>query len=168
MIAPSASELPWLFHGHFKPVMAKPVKTMGSADHPRTRTSKISVPLCHGHGDVLGLAGQWGGSLVWSWDLALWFLGFFVCTIYIYIYIYDIIHSFLKWHIYIYTIHKQIILQITVIPMGKITKVLGTIKQTRSKHPKFLWEKQNSIIFEISMRKTEKVLGNFKLSNRET
>ena len=34
------------------------------------------------------------------------------------------------------------ILQITVIPMGKVTKVLGTIKQTRSKHPKFLWEKQ--------------------------
>ena len=27
---------------------------------------------------------------------------------------------------------------------------------------------KNSIIFEISMRKTEKVLGNFKLSNRET
>ena len=43
---------------------------------------------------------------------------------------------------YISTIHKQMILQITVIPMGKITKVLGTIKQTRSKHPKFLWEKQ--------------------------
>ena len=42
---------------------------------------------------------------------------------------------------YISTIHKQMILQITVIPMGKITKVLGTIKQTRSKHPKFLWEK---------------------------
>ena len=33
--------------------------------------------------------------------------------------------------------HKQMMLQITVIPMGKITKVLGTIKQTRSKHPKF-------------------------------
>ena len=43
---------------------------------------------------------------------------------------------------YISTIHKQMILQITVIPMGKVTKVLGTIKQTRSKHPKFLWEKQ--------------------------
>ena len=43
---------------------------------------------------------------------------------------------------YISTIHKQMILQITVIPMGKITKVLGTIKQTRSKHPKFLWGKQ--------------------------
>ena len=43
---------------------------------------------------------------------------------------------------YISTIHTQMILQITVIPMGKITKVLGTINQTRSKHPKFLWEKQ--------------------------
>ena len=69
---------------------------------------------------------------------------------------------------YISTVHKQMILQITVIPIGKITKVLGTIKQTRSKHPKFLWEKQNSIIFEIPLRKTEKVLGKFKLSNRET
>jgi len=57
---------------------------------------------------------------------------------------------------------------ITVIPMGKITKVLGTIKQTRSKHPKFLWGKQNGITFEIPMGKTTKVLGNFKLSNRET
>ena len=43
---------------------------------------------------------------------------------------------------YISTIHKQMILQISVIPLGKMTKVLGTIKQTRSKHPKFLWEKQ--------------------------
>ena len=51
---------------------------------------------------------------------------------------------------------------------GEITKVLGTIKQTRSKHPKFLWEKQNGITFEIPMGKTTKVLGNFKLSNRET
>jgi hypothetical protein len=52
-------------------------------------------------------------------------------------------------YIYIYTrnawafpIHKQMMLQITVTPMGKKTKVLRTIKQTRSKHPKFLWEKQ--------------------------
>jgi len=51
--------------------------------------------------------------------------------------------------------------------MGKITQVLETIKQTRSKHPKFLWEKQNGITFEIPMGKTTKVLGNFKLSNRE-
>jgi len=60
------------------------------------------------------------------------------------------------------------ILQITVIPMGKITKVLGTIKQTRSKHRNSYGKNKNSIIFEISMRETEKVLGNFKLSNRET
>ena len=43
---------------------------------------------------------------------------------------------------YICPIHEQMMLQITVIPMGKITQVLETIKQTRSKHPKFLWEKQ--------------------------
>ena len=43
---------------------------------------------------------------------------------------------------YICPIHEQMMLQITVIPMRKITQVLETIKQTRSKHPKFLWEKQ--------------------------
>ena len=76
-----------------------------------------------------------------------------VCVyVHIYIYIYTYIYIYI--HIratpgfcpgvaaYISTIHKQMILQITVIPMGKITKVLGTIKQTRSKHLKFLWEKQ--------------------------
>ena len=43
---------------------------------------------------------------------------------------------------YVCPIHEQMMLQITVIPMGKITQVLETIKQTKSKHPKFLWEKQ--------------------------
>jgi len=59
-------------------------------------------------------------------------------------------------------------LQITVIPMGKITQVLETIKQTRSKQPKFLWEKQNGITPAIPMGKTTKVLGNIKFSNRES
>ena len=69
--------------------------------------------------------------------------------IYIYMYIYMYVYIYVRATpgfcpgvaAYISTIHKQMILQITVIPMGKITKVLGTIKQTRSKHPKFLWEK---------------------------
>ena len=81
-----------------------------------------------------------------------------VCTVYmslslsfsIYLSIYLSIYIYTRnaWvlprrcSVYISTIHKQMILQITVIPMGKITKVFGTIKQTRSKHPKFLWEKQ--------------------------
>jgi len=47
------------------------------------------------------------------------------------------------------------ILQITVIPIGKITKVLGTIKQTRSKHPKFLWEKQKQF-YEKNRKGTRK------------
>ena len=58
-------------------------------------------------------------------------------------------------------------LQITVIPIGKTTKVLGTIKQgqnTRNSYGK----NKNGITFEIPMGKTTKVLGNFKLSNRET
>ena len=59
-------------------------------------------------------------------------------------------------------------LQITVIPMGKITKVLGTIKQTRSKHRNSYGKNKNGITFEIPMGKTTEVLGNFKLSNRET
>ena len=42
----------------------------------------------------------------------------------------------------IYNFNEKKVLQITAIPMGKITQVLETIKQTRSKHPKFLWEKQ--------------------------
>ena len=42
---------------------------------------------------------------------------------------------------YIYFFNKNKMLQNTVIPMGKITKVMETIKQTMSKHPKFLWEK---------------------------
>ena len=75
-----------------------------------------------------------------------------ICILKIYIYIYIYIHIYIYVRAtpgfcpgvaaYISTIHKQMILQITVIPMGKVTKVLGTIKQTRSKHPKFLWEKQ--------------------------
>ena len=78
----------------------------------------------------------------------------------IYIYIHIYIHIYTHIHIYIYIyiratpgfcpgvaayicpIHEQMMLQITVIPMGKQTQVLETIKQTRSKHPKFLWEKQ--------------------------
>ena len=75
-------------------------------------------------------------------------LRYVICTIYIYIYIYDIyICIYYVIYIratpgfcpgvaaYISTIHKQMILQITVIPMGKVTKVLGTIKQTRVKTP---------------------------------
>ena len=75
---------------------------------------------------------------------------------YIYRYICVYIYVYIYMYIYVratpgfcpgvaaqrFSIHKQMMLQITVIPMGKITKVLGTIKQTRSKHPKFLWEKQ--------------------------
>ena len=57
---------------------------------------------------------------------------------------------------YISTIHKQMILQITVIPMEKVTKVLGTIKQTRSKHPKFLWEKQKQHSIWNSYEKNRK------------
>ena len=55
---------------------------------------------------------------------------------YIYIYIYA------QRLGYICPIHEQMMLQITIIPMGKITQILETIKQTRSKQPKFLWEKQ--------------------------
>ena len=70
----------------------------------------------------------------------------YVYTPYIYIYIYIYIRATPGFcpgvAAYISTIHKQMILQISVIPLGKMTKVLGTIKQTRSKHPKFLWEKQ--------------------------
>ena len=53
-------------------------------------------------------------------------------------------------------------LQITVIPMEKITQVLETIKQTMSKHPKFLWEKKNGKTPAITMGKTTKVLGTIK------
>ena len=68
---------------------------------------------------------------------------------------------------YICPIHEQMILQITGIPMGKITQVLETIKQTRSKHPKFLWEKQKRQNTCNSYGKTTKVLAHFKLSNCE-
>ena len=106
----------------------------------------------------------------------------YICNIYIYIYIY--MQYIYICNIYIYIratpgfcpgvaaymcpIHEQMMLQIAVIPMGKITQVLETIKQTRSKHPKFLWEKQNGITPAIPMEKTAKVLANFKLSNRES
>jgi len=68
---------------------------------------------------------------------------------------------------YICPIHEHMMLQITIIPMGKITQVLETIKQTRSKHPKFLWKNKNGITPAIPMEKTTKVLADFKLSNRE-
>ena len=63
-------------------------------------------------------------------------------TLYIYIYIRATPGFCPGVAAYICPIHEQMMLQITVIPMGKITQVLETIKQTRSKHPKFLWEKQ--------------------------
>ena len=64
----------------------------------------------------------------------------------IYIYIYNYIRATPGFcpgvAAYICPIHEQMMLQITIIPMGKVTQILETIKQTRSKQPKFLWEKQ--------------------------
>ena len=68
---------------------------------------------------------------------------------------------------YICPIHEQMMFQITVIPMGKITQVLETIKQTRSKHRNSYGKNKNGITPAIPMEKTAKVLANFKLSNRE-
>ena len=87
----------------------------------------------------------------------------YVYTAAVYVYIYVCIYcSCICIHIYIYIyiratpgfcpgvaayicpIHEQMMLQITAIPMGKITQVLETIKQTRSKHPKFRLEKQKT------------------------
>ena len=82
----------------------------------------------------------------------------YIYIYYVYIYIYIYVYIYICVYIYVYIratpgfcpgvaayicpIHEQMMLQITAIPMGKITQVLETIKQTRSKHPKFLWEKQ--------------------------
>ena len=68
-------------------------------------------------------------------------------------------------HIYsmsVCPIHEQMMLQITVIPMGKITQVLETIKQTRSKHTKFLWEKQKRHNTCNSYGKNSKGTSKFK------
>ena len=72
-------------------------------------------------------------------------LPLFNVSLYRYIYIYIYIRATPGFcpgvAAYICLIHEQMMLQITVIPMRK-KQVLETIKQTRSKHPKFLLEKQ--------------------------
>ena len=101
------------------------------------------------------------GCLMWSG---------YTCSIYIYvtsihIYIYIIIRATPGFcpsvAAYICPIHEQMMLQITIIPMGKITQILETIKQTRSKQPKFLWEKQKRHNTCNSYGKTNKGTNKF-------
>ena len=92
-----------------------------------------------------------------------------IVYIYIYIYIYTCNAWALPRRCSVEVSHSQTNdVAITVIPIGKITQVLETIKQTSSKHRNSYGKNKNDITPAIPMGKTTKVLGNFKLSNRET